>query len=81
MYELLHFYYQQYEVIVMNHEIIKGNWNLIKGKIKEQWGNLTDDDLDKIAGKREQLIGLIQKQYGLTKEDVEKQLKAWEDRQ
>lgn len=62
----------------MNPETIKGNWKQIKGKIKEQWGNLTDDDLDKIAGKRDQLIGLIQKQYGLTKEDIEKQIKEWE---
>jgi uncharacterized protein YjbJ (UPF0337 family) len=49
--------------------------------VKEQWGKLTDDDLDKIAGKRDQLVGRIQNSYGLGKDEAEKQLSDWESRQ
>jgi uncharacterized protein YjbJ (UPF0337 family) len=58
----------------MNADIIKGNWKQIKGKIKEKWGKLTDDDLDVIEGKRDQLIGRIQERYGLSKDEAEKQV-------
>ena len=51
----------------MDWSRIEGNWNQLKGKIKEQWGNLTDDDLDQISGKREQLIGKIQDRYSLNR--------------
>ena len=44
----------------------------MKGRVKEQWGKLTDDELDQIEGKRDQLIGKIQKQYGLSKEEAER---------
>lgn len=63
----------------MNEDRIKGNWLQFKGKIKEQWGKLTDDDLDVIAGKRDQLVGKIQERQGLAK-DAEKQLNEWETR-
>jgi len=56
----------------MNKQEIIGNWNIAKGKIKEQWSDLTDDDLLKIEGKTDQLIGTIQKKYGITKEQAEK---------
>ena len=49
---------------------IKGNWNQIKGKLKEQYGNLTDDDLTYVEGKEEQLLGRIQEKTGKTKEEV-----------
>lgn len=62
----------------MNWDIVQGNWKQFKGKVKAQWGNLTDDDLDVIAGKRSELAGRIQKSYGLSKDAVEKQLKAFE---
>ena len=52
----------------MDWNRIEGNWKQLKGKIKEQWGHLTDDDLDKIAGKREQFEGKIQERYGITKD-------------
>jgi uncharacterized protein YjbJ (UPF0337 family) len=58
----------------MNADIIKGNWKQVKGKIKEKWGKLTDDDLDVIEGKRDQLIGKIQERYGLSKDEAEKQI-------
>jgi uncharacterized protein YjbJ (UPF0337 family) len=58
----------------MNSDQIQGNWKQMSGKIKEQWGKLTDDDLTTIAGKRDQLVGRIQERYGIKKEEAEKQL-------
>lgn len=63
----------------MNTDIIKGNWKEIKGKAKQQWAKLTDDDLQLIDGKREELIGKIQKQYGYEREQAEEEVKKWED--
>lgn len=62
----------------MNWDIIEGNWNQAKGKVKEQWGKLTDDDLSTISGKREQLAGKLQQRYGIAKDEVEAQLKNFE---
>lgn len=64
----------------MNQDRIEGNWKQFKGKAKEQWGKLTDDDLDVIAGKRDQLLGRIQERHGVAKEEAEKQVKNWESR-
>ena len=64
----------------MNNDRIKGNWKQLKGKVKEQWGKLTDDDLDVIAGKRDQLLGRIQARHGVTKDVAEQQIKDWEKR-
>ncbi|MEO7887835.1 MAG: CsbD family protein [Polaromonas sp.] len=64
----------------MNQDRLEGNWLQFKGKVKEQWGKLTDDDLDVIAGKRDQLLGRIQERHGLSKEEAEKQVTAWKDR-
>jgi len=49
----------------MNWDTVKGEWKQFRGKVKEQWGKLTDDDLDRIEGKRDQLLGAVQKRYGL----------------
>ncbi len=62
----------------MNWDQIQGNWKQAAGKVKAQWGKLTDDDLDLAAGRREQIAGLIQERYGVLKEDAEKQLAAWQ---
>ena len=62
----------------MNWDSIEGNWKSAKGKLREQWGKLTDDDLDVIAGKRDQLVGAIQKAYGKTKDEVEQEVSAYE---
>ena len=62
----------------MNWEQIEGNWKQAVGKAKEQWGKLTDDDLDVVAGRRDQLLGLIQKRYGVAKEEAESQLATWQ---
>ena len=65
----------------MNWDQVEGNWKQFKGKVKEQWGNLTDDHLDVIAGKRDQLSGQIQESYGITKEEAEEQISTWEKNQ
>lgn len=62
----------------MNWDIAEGNWKQIKGKVKEQWADLTDDDLTKIEGKRDQLVGRVQERYGVAKDEAEKQVTAWE---
>ena len=64
----------------MNWDRIEGNWKQLKGKAKQRWGRLTDDQLDVIAGKRDQLLGRIQEQYGLSKEEAERQIDAFEQR-
>lgn len=64
----------------MNQDRIEGNWKQFKGKIKEQWGKLTDDDMDVFEGRREQLLGRIQERHGITSEQAEIQVKDWEKR-
>jgi uncharacterized protein YjbJ (UPF0337 family) len=59
----------------MNTLQFKGDWNIIKGKLTQKWANLTDDDLQYAEGKKEELIGRIQKRTGETREAVEKVLK------
>jgi uncharacterized protein YjbJ (UPF0337 family) len=62
----------------MNWDRIEGNWKQVTGRIKAQWGKLTDDDLDVVAGRREQLAGKIQERYGVAKDEAEKQLAEWQ---
>jgi uncharacterized protein YjbJ (UPF0337 family) len=62
----------------MNWDQVGGNWKQFKGKVQEKWGDLTNDDLDRIAGKRDQLIGIVQERYGIQKDIAEKQVKDWE---
>ena len=57
----------------MNWDQVEGKWKQAGGKVKEKWGKLTDDDLQVIAGKRDQLIGKIQERYGIAKEDAARQ--------
>jgi uncharacterized protein YjbJ (UPF0337 family) len=64
----------------MNWDQIEGTWKQMKGKVKEQWGRLTDDELDTVAGKRDQLLGLLQKKYGWSKEQAEREVNGWETR-
>lgn len=52
----------------MNDDILEGQWKQVKGSIRNWWGKLTDDDVDRIAGKSEKLVGLLQERYGWTKE-------------
>lgn len=62
----------------MNLDRIQGNWKQITGKVRQKWGQLTDDDLEKIAGQRDQLIGRIQESYGITKDKAEAQVREFE---
>jgi len=64
--------------IHMNWDRIQGNWKQVVGRAKAQWGKLTDDDLDVVAGRREQLAGKIQERYGIAKDEVDKQIADWE---
>lgn len=61
----------------MNWETVKGSWMQTKGAVRKQWGKLTDDDLDVIAGERERLVGKIQERYGIAKEEAERQVAGW----
>lgn len=58
----------------MNWDTMKGNWKEVRGQVQERWGKLTNDDLDVIGGKREQLEGKIQKVYGRTREEAAKEV-------
>jgi uncharacterized protein YjbJ (UPF0337 family) len=62
---------------MLNEDILSGKWNQLKGKIREEWGKLTDDDIDQIAGKSEQLVGKLQERYGLAKDEAQRQYEAW----
>jgi uncharacterized protein YjbJ (UPF0337 family) len=73
--------HQQQEKSTMDWNRIEGNWKQAKGKVKEQWGKLTDDDLDQIAGKRDQLEGKIQERYGIEKDRIKRDIDDWSGRQ
>lgn len=62
----------------MNWDQIKGKWKQAKGQARQKWGRLTDDDLDVINGKREELVGKVQERYGIAKEEAERQVKDFE---
>jgi uncharacterized protein YjbJ (UPF0337 family) len=64
----------------MNSDQLAGKWKQLKGSVKEQWGKLTDDDLDVINGQQEKLQGKLQERYGITKEAAAEQIKQWSAR-
>ena len=61
----------------MNEDTLKGQWTQLKGKIREQWGKLTNDDVDQIQGEAEQLIGRVQERYGVAKDEARRQVNDW----
>ncbi len=65
----------------MNSDEFQGKWKQLRGKVKEQWGDLTDDDLDQADGKREQLVGRIQERYGVAREEAERQFDEFVERE
>lgn len=65
----------------MNWDQIEGNWKQLKGKVKEKWNQLTDDDIEALEGKKERLLGKIQEKYGIAKEEAERELNSWVDRE
>ena len=64
----------------MDWNRVEGNWKQFKGHVKEQWGQLTDDDLDQIEGRRDQLEGKIQERYGKARDEVRDEVDRWLDR-
>ena len=62
----------------MNWDRVEGNWKQVKGKFKEKWGKITDDELDVIGGKRDQLVGAIQKSYGVARDQADREVSQWE---
>jgi uncharacterized protein YjbJ (UPF0337 family) len=64
----------------MNEDRMKGNWKQLKGKIKEQWGKLTDDELDVLEGREEMLVGRIQERYGISRDEADRQYKEFRRR-
>jgi uncharacterized protein YjbJ (UPF0337 family) len=62
----------------MNHDVIKGKWTQLRGKLKEKWGKLTDDDVNQLAGHRDYLVGRLQERYGIAKEKADMQVKEFE---
>ena len=61
----------------MNWDQIQGNWKQFKGKVQQQWGSRTDDDLDKVEGRQEELTGVIQERYGKSREEAQKMVDDW----
>jgi uncharacterized protein YjbJ (UPF0337 family) len=63
--------------IAMNWDRIEGNWKQFRGQVQQQWGKLTNDDLDTVEGRRVELVGKIQERYGIAKDEAEKQVDSW----
>jgi uncharacterized protein YjbJ (UPF0337 family) len=61
----------------MNWDRIEGNWKQFKGKARQQWGKLTDDDVEFVEGKRTELAGRIQQRYGVARDEAERQIDTW----
>ncbi len=61
----------------MNWDQVSGNWQQFKGKLREKWGDLTDDDLARLEGNRDQLVGRIQERYGIARDEAERQVSDW----
>ena len=64
----------------MNWDRVEGNWNEFKGKVQQQWGKLTNDDLSQVNGKRAELCGRLQQRYGYAKDQAEREIDTWLNR-
>jgi len=64
----------------MNWQQVEGKWKQFKGQAKQRWGKLTDDDLDVIAGKRDELVGRLQTRYAKSREEAERDVEEWQNR-
>lgn len=64
----------------MNWDIVKGNWAQLKGKVREEWGDITDNEYEEIAGKKDQLVGKLQERYGWSREESERRADDWASR-
>jgi uncharacterized protein YjbJ (UPF0337 family) len=65
------------EVFNMNWEEVRGNWVELKGKLRSQWGKLTDQDIEQVAGAKDRLIGVLKQRYGYEKEQASRQIDEW----
>lgn len=63
----------------MNEDILKGKWKQVKGSVKQQWGKLTNDEIDQLDGTHDKLVGLLQERYGYEREKADKEVKTWID--
>jgi uncharacterized protein YjbJ (UPF0337 family) len=61
----------------MNEDILEGQWTQLKGRLRKQWGRLTDDDIDQIKGNRDILLGKLQERYGRNREENEREVETW----
>jgi uncharacterized protein YjbJ (UPF0337 family) len=61
----------------MNWDQVEGKWKQLRGSAKQQWGKLTDDDLEQVAGMRDQLVGKLQERYGIAREEAQKKADEW----
>ena len=61
----------------MNWDQVEGQWKQLKGSVRQQWGKLTDDDLQAIAGSREKLVGKLQERYGIARQEAQKRADEW----
>jgi uncharacterized protein YjbJ (UPF0337 family) len=61
----------------MNWDVVEGNWKQLKGKVRSQWGKLSDDDVERVNGKRTELLGLLQSRYGHSKDQAEREIDLW----
>lgn len=61
----------------MNSQNLKGDWNQLKGAVKQKWADLTDDDMMRIEGDRDKLVGRVQERYGHSREDAERDVDDW----
>ena len=61
----------------MNTDVLQGNWKQLRGRVKEMWGKITDDDLDRIDGKTDRLLGVLQERYGYARDKAEAELRRF----
>jgi uncharacterized protein YjbJ (UPF0337 family) len=64
----------------MNWDVVRGKWNQVKGKAREEWGDITDDEWQQLKGDRDQLVGKVQERYGWARNDAEHRVDNWAER-
>lgn len=71
------FFFKENTMQSSTHDILAGKWHELKGKAKQKWGKLTDDDMTQLSGRSEELCGLLQQRYGYDKSQAEQEINAW----
>lgn len=61
----------------MNRDVLQGKWKQMKGRVRERWGELTNDDVDRMTGASEQLVGKIQERYGIAQDEAQREVDDW----